>query len=76
MDPAKLSLTILIAVAAACARPGATVTPPQRAAALRLFVSGATTDEIATQLEIRRDDARAVVRDSLVSLVRRYHRER
>jgi hypothetical protein len=76
MTTTKLSLAIMIALTAACAAPRAHVTPTQRTAALHLFVNGATTDEIAAQLQLPPDDARAAVRGSLRSLVRRYHQER
>jgi DNA-binding NarL/FixJ family response regulator len=76
MKTASLSLTVLLSLAAACAHPGAGVTPAQREKALRLFVEGESTDEIATQLAISQDDARAAVRVSLRSLMLRYRHGR
>lgn len=76
MKTARLSLTILVAaLTAACAAPRAHVTPTQRATALQLFVNGASTDEIATKLAIAPDDARACVRTSLMTLMRRYRQD-
>ena len=76
MKTAKLSLAILIAMTAACAHPGAGMTPTQRETALRLFVDGASTDEIALHLAVGRDDARAAVRAQLRTLMARYRYER
>ncbi|HUQ03959.1 MAG TPA: hypothetical protein VM261_15785 [Kofleriaceae bacterium] len=76
MTTAKLSLTLMIALASACAHPGTGVTPAQRETALRLFVEGVSTDEIATHLAIERADARAVVRAELRVLMQRYRYER
>jgi hypothetical protein len=76
MTTAKLSLTFMIALAAACAHPRAAVTPAQRETALRLFVAGITTDEIATHLAIEHADARAAVRAELRTLMQRYRYDR
>jgi len=76
MTTTQLSLAIMIALTAACAAPRANVTPTQRTAALHLFVNGATTEEIAAQLQLPPDDARAAVRASLKTLMRRYTHER
>jgi hypothetical protein len=76
MKTAKLSLAILIAMTAACAHPGTGMSPKQRETALRLFVDGASTDEIALHLSVERDDARAAVRAQLRTLMQRYRYER
>ncbi|MEJ7601049.1 MAG: hypothetical protein WKG01_24310 [Kofleriaceae bacterium] len=61
-------LTALTALTVACG----TVprSPVQRARAVELYAAGASYDEVAIKLDIRRDEARELIRIGIVELTR------
>lgn len=61
---------------AGCAAPGQNVAAHTRAQALRLYVEGATPDEIAAELALEPATARAVIRAELRKLTRRLYASR
>lgn len=59
--------------ATGCASPGLSVAPQARAQAIRMYVNGATPDEVAAELAIDPGTARAVIRAELRRLTRRLY---
>jgi len=75
MNKTPLFLAIALAIATGCVHNPAPLSPQQRTQAIRLYVEGASPGEIAAQLSVPRDDARAAIRTTLLELSRRYYRE-
>lgn len=71
----RLIVTTAMAWLAAtgCASPGLNVAPHARAQAIRMYVDGATPDQVATELAIDPATARAVIRAELRRLTRRLY---
>jgi hypothetical protein len=72
----KLALTLSLVLAACAGPPRITATPAQRAAAIQLYVTGSSTDEVAERLALYPEQARELIHTTLLDLNRRYYRSR
>jgi len=70
-------LALVVAASACSARSGRTTLPAQtRTAVLSHYAAGESIDQIARDLQVDRDDARAAVHDAIASLNKRYYADR
>jgi DNA-directed RNA polymerase specialized sigma24 family protein len=70
----KLTIALSLVLGACGASPRITATPEQRAAAMQLYMAGASTHEVADRLAMQPDDARELIHTTLRDLNRRYYR--
>lgn len=76
MTRAILLATLVLTLSSGCATTKPALTPQQQTHAFQRYVEGATTHEIATEMACEPAQARKAIKQELLAIHRRLHRDR
>jgi hypothetical protein len=74
MKTTTMMLILTLALAGCAARPKVTASPQVRCDAMKLILDGGTIRDVAAKMALRPDEAREMIRTTLVKLNHVYYR--